>query len=342
MQHLQLPQSERELFDINSVSSARSVTQFSDAPVSVDSQTGQRLPRKNVIFRSWRPGDRPNAVATFLFAFGILFFILGIIILVLNSRVFLRTLRYDNLCTLGTSCQLDFFEVTKTIAGPSYLYYRIHGFHQNNKRYVSSIPYIQLRNAELHTANDLDGCIYYLTNADLKVTTAVDGTPLDAGEVAYPCGLAAATYFTDSFELLGLDGAADIPVSGDNITWKAMRDHQFKNFDLSRQWINVQNERFINWMTIAPFDDFMKTWGRIDQDIPPGRYAVRINNVWDSDRFEGQKEVMLAQSYFYGTRNYFLGITFVVVGVLSTLFGVLLVGRAYHRHRRSRRHHLGK
>lgn len=45
-----------------------------------------------------------------------------------------------------------------------------------------------------------------------------------------------------------------------------------------KQWLNMEDEHFIVWMSMMPFNDFRKKWGKIDQDLIPGYYNLTIFN----------------------------------------------------------------
>ena len=81
----------------------------------------------------------------------------------------------------------------------------------------------------------------------------------------------------------------NVPISDEGIAISEDKKYKFKNFDLSRQWINVEQERFINWMKISPFSDVRKTWGRINSNLPKGNYKLNVFNNWNSYIFDGKK-----------------------------------------------------
>jgi hypothetical protein len=54
----------------------------------------------------------------------------------------------------------------------------------------------------------------------------------------------------------------------------------FKNYEnaTQKQWINMEDEHFIVWMSMMPFNNFRKKWGKIDEDLTKGFYDLTINN----------------------------------------------------------------
>ena len=56
---------------------------------------------------------------------------------------------------------------------------------------------------------------------------------------------------------------------------------KYKISDASKQWLNVTDPRFMNWMRIASLPDFRKLWGRINADVESGVYTVQVTNSKD-------------------------------------------------------------
>ena len=74
----------------------------------------------------------------------------------------------------------------------------------------------------------------------------------------------------------------------------------------------------------AAFPNFRKLWGRInDIELKKGgniSFTIEINYVLTLD--EGRKSVVLSTATMFGGKNMFLGIGFIVVGVVSFMFGI--------------------
>ena len=222
------------------------------------------------------------------------------------------------------------FSLDSTIESPVRVYYQIDNFYQNHRRYIKTIPVDQLRGEDL-PAGDLEDCKPTLYNRDIPATVAVDGTPLNPDAVAIPCGNAARGRFTDTFELVNDDSGQVYSISSEGIAWNTDKQHKFKNIDLSRQWLNVEDERFINWMKVAPFSKFRKSWGVIAEDLPPGNYSVNVRNVWDSYVFNGKKWFVLADTNGFAGRNPFLGYAYIAVGALSIVLCTAFIFRKLRR-----------
>lgn len=111
------------------------------------------------------------------------------------------------------------FNIEKNMKQPIYVYYGLDNFYQvlfidlqNHRKYVQSRSDSQLNGKQLD-AKDLDDC-----------------EPLvyaDDGRILSPCGLAANSFFNDTFTISGEN--ADIEMYESDISWKSDREKKFKN-----------------------------------------------------------------------------------------------------------------
>ena len=73
-------------------------------------------------------------------------------------------------------------------------------------------------------------CDPIITNANMGVTTSVDGTALEPNDIAYPCGLIAKSVFTDSYVLSTTsDMNTLVDIDSSDIAWKSDVEYKFKN-----------------------------------------------------------------------------------------------------------------
>jgi hypothetical protein len=87
--------------------------------------------------------------------------------------------------------------------------------------------------------------------------------------------------------------------------------------------ITICLEHFIVWMRTAGLPNFRKLYGRVETDLLPGQYTMRIFNAYDVSSFEGKKSFVLSTTNALGGKNYFLAICYIVVGSLCILFAVI-------------------
>lgn len=230
-----------------------------------------------------------------------------------------------------SKCTLQFV-LNKPIKPPSYLYYEIHNFYMNQRDFVKSKIVKQLR-GEVHvdsTKNsNCEGAIYMyeMFDNDSSKYKTFTGEPLEANDYANPCGLIAKSMFNDTgFKLISEIDGEIFEIIETDITSKYDLKYNFKSIKNASkvQWIDITNEHFIVWMQMEPFEVFRKLWGRIEKNLPIGKYRIELDNNWNVTKFKGKKKLVLTGSSKIGTGKFY-GIVLIGGAVYCLLMVIILV-----------------
>ena len=226
------------------------------------------------------------------------------------------------------------FEIVKAIQSPVYVYYKLENFYLNHRLLVESKSWKELRGEETDTK---DSC----KNSYLMSEMFDKNSPYYSNEwnhnfsendISSPCGLWARSFFNDTFLLTFINGTR-IKINEYNISNEYLRNKFYKrrNDYKIKQWIDVENEHFINWMNIETFHNFKKIWGKIDIDLKPGNYNLYIKNNYDIKKYDAEKYFCLSNTNRFGINNsfgyFFIGIGFYLLVVIFLLWVKYLLNK---------------
>ena len=275
---------------------------------------------------SWRPIPTINSTFLCLEITGVIFLLIGVIIIIFTRKIKEIQIRYDDKteCEIGKECSID-FEIGEDMEKNVFIYYRLTNFYQNHRRYIKSKSSKQLKGNFLTEDEIKDDCDPIILNKDINETLySYDGTTkLDPDKVAHPCGLIAKSVFNDTYEIKKKVGDEQIIIEFDDIAWSVDKDKYKNSANSKEQWYNVEDERFMVWMRPAAMPDFRKPWGKIKKDLSKGNYTLIINNKYPVKSFDGKKFFILSTVNGLGGKNYFLAILYLVVGGISVIAGIL-------------------
>ena len=281
----------------------------------------------------WRPVPTIASTTIIFICFGVIFILLGTLILIFSNQIIEIQKQYDNLpdCKESPICNIS-IEIEKDMDRSIMIYYQLNGFYQNHRRYVKSKSDVQL-NGKTMTLEEMrksQECDPVVTNEEMgfkEGAVSITGKELNMKELAVPCGLIAKSYFNDVFRDWKLDNES-ITVNEKDIAWRADKELKYKNTDdLSKQWINITDEHFIVWMRPAGLPNFRKLWGRIeDIDLKKGQIiTLTIENNFDVTKFDGKKFLILSTVNAFGGKNTFLGISYIVLGAICIVLAIVFI-----------------
>jgi len=126
---------------------------------------------------------------------------------------------------------------------------------------------------DIRTVGELgDFCEGMKTNAQGGRTISYGGTALDSTHSLNPCGLLAHLYPMDIFTLT-YDNSTVIPLQTTDLSLDGLKGNKFKAPTNAKdiQWIDVESDRFINWMQNPVGISFQILWGKFNYSIPKGK-----------------------------------------------------------------------
>ncbi|CAD8079650.1 unnamed protein product [Paramecium sonneborni] len=224
--------------------------------------------------------------------------------------------RYDEICANKIQCSITIVVPSK-MKSPIFFSYEVSSFFQNTDKYFNSIPYDLLYG---NLDFDISICDQYKSNREMGKIFSVTNKTLEQDEIAIPCGIAAYSYMNDEFTLTK-DGN-QILITDKGIAWESDKE-KFTNINLDKQWIDMESERFINWMRPSPLSKFRKLWGRIDQDLESGTYTVNIQ-IKTNDAFaETKKYFLLHNNGQFSDPILVITLPCLCVGPFLIIFGLI-------------------
>lgn len=185
---------------------------------------------------------------------GFYFLIFSIIEFVLNtseSHYVCDLTCTGNNCT-GLTGQLR-FDQKKDIN--IYLTYDVPQNHIRNKHSFNLFQKINYIDENKQTCSGL------LTNRQMGKTLSATGRPLPLDDPAIPCGLLPKLFPLGIMRIFSTKTNSSVDI--DTTLINAQTQIPYENVNLDRQWVDMSDPRFRNWMDISLSRETIKLWGII-------------------------------------------------------------------------------
>lgn len=288
---------------------------------------------KEKILEQWTSNHTDKrTLALFLFL-SIFFTVIGIILVAFMGQATEYRFKYSQYpqCLEAPTCTIV-INIEEKLDKPVFFWFELYSFYQNHRQYVKSSN-VEETNKEV--GQFPEDCYPFFTNREANKTVSVENTSLSPNAPVIPCGIAANTFFNDTFAMKNSKGV-EVYLNTTGISYESRTDYDIDDVDLSKQWINMENEHFLNWMRLAGLSTFRKLWAHIDQDVEAGQYSIIIQNNYNITVYNAQKRIIIGTVSKLGGKNVLLIACYLTAAGISWAF-VVVFSRKISKERKKRR-----
>lgn len=223
------------------------------------------------------------------------------------------------------SCKIQ-FKIEKKLKKPIFVYYKLKHFYLNHRKIIESKNWRELRGEDVNTETSCENAYLmgemFSKNSPYYINEW--GHNFSENDISSPCGLLARSYFNDTYNIT-YDNGTYINIDETGIANKYLKKNFFKRRKdyQNTQWIDVENEHFINWMNIETFSTFRKLWGKIYEDLEPGNYYLIAHDNYDVARYDSKKYFIIGNANIFGVNN-LVGYFFIAVAIYLLIVILIL------------------
>ncbi|KZL75634.1 lem3 cdc50 family protein [Colletotrichum incanum] len=276
-----------------------------------------------------------------------------------------RPLTFDGVTKNYTLCTIDFF-LPDDLQPPVLFYYQLTNFHQNHRKYVTSLDERQLKGKSVTRDSIESTCFPVISSRSFREGDRGQ----DEDKVIYPCGAIANSFFNDTFANPQRFPAGFDPDSNQLITCNMLRtgiasenekllfkpttypiplepndsngtvivpppnwSERFPNGYHSGNMFNpADDEAFMVWMRTAASPNFAKLIMRNDKQVMErGMYRLQAFSHFPTHMYGGTKSIIISTTSSGMKRNDFLGISSMASGAISITLAAVVALSVLHK-----------
>ncbi len=189
---------------------------------------------------------------------------------------------YTN-CSLGLQssyCNIT-LNIEQDINDTAFIYYEIWDFYINDKEFVGSRDFYEYNDFKNNTSTSskCSGASIMSEVKDDGNFTSIGGKMLSGSSLAYPCGLVAKYHFNDTYNFYDSQGE-EMEIDQTHIAYPEYKGLIYRNLENKNeiQWLDVEDEHYIVWMSTEADSNFIKPWGKYASTLVKGNYTVVVKD----------------------------------------------------------------
>ena len=283
-------------------------------------------------FPGWRPLPTISCITIIFISFSIFFIIMGILILIFTGMIKEYKFRYTCECENNNDvCQcVVFASIPEEMKSPIMIYYQLNDFRENHRFYMDNKSDKQLKGEQVSIEDLEKDCENSLYNRDFEF---LNNLPSD--DIAFPCGLKAKSFFQDVIDTFKISGRI-VDITREDLAYKSDIDSFSKVENDNSHWLDINNEQFMIWMRVSPFENPRKLWGKIEGvDIKKDSTITVTINQTNYKNFD--KYLIISTRNVFGGKSSFLGICYIVFGGLCLISAVIFINVYNYFHKKEKK-----
>ena len=92
----------------------------------------------------------------------------------------------------------------------------------------------------------------------------------------------------------------------------------------NKQWIDPENQHFINYMLTGSLMTKKRLWGKIEEGLKAGEYSLLTENNYKVHNLGIEKGIQLTTTTVFGGANLFFPVAFLILALISLVYSIVV------------------